>query len=549
MNRIYPATAPAAGPDPDLREARIELAGADVVRGDRLVLRDVSLTVTTAARIAIVGENGRGKTTLLHLLAGRLDPDRGTAARQGRIGLAEQEVELRDYRTVGELTEFAIAASRSALRLLDAAAAELGAGAGADHRYALALARAERLDAWDAKRRVTIALEALGAETDPDRPLAELSVGQRARVRLACLVGGDDELLLLDEPTNHLDRSGLEFLTERLRERRGGVVLVSHDRALLADVAETFVDLDPTRDGRARVFGGGIERYRHQRDAERAAWERDHAAQEKERKRLEAALESAQERLRDGWRPPKGTGKHARSTRADGVAQSVHRRRRALEASMTEVPEPPLELRWPALAPLEGELLAAEGIAFGGRLDAPVSLALEAGSRLVVTGPNGAGKTTLLGMLAGELAPTSGEVRHLPASRIQLLRQESPLPLDRRVDELHADLVDALLARELLHDDEALELESLGLLAERERALRVGEFSVGQRRRLDLALLLTTRPDALLLDEPTNHLSMPLVDALTAALESTPAAVVLVTHDRQLLRDTAAWDRLELGEG
>ncbi|NLT26935.1 MAG: ABC-F family ATP-binding cassette domain-containing protein [Microbacteriaceae bacterium] len=547
MNRIHHSDAPPTGRDPDLREARIELAGVDVVRGDRLVLRDVSLTVTPAARIALVGENGRGKTTLLHMLAGRLDPDRGTATRQGRIGLAEQEVDLRAHRTVGELTEFAVAASRAALARLDEAAAGLGADAAADHRYAQALARAERLDAWDAERRVRVALEALGAETDPNRPLAELSVGQRARVRLACLIGGDDELLLLDEPTNHRDRSGLEFLTARLRDRRGGVVLVSHDRALLADVAETFVDLDPARDGRPRVFGGGIERYRQLRDAERASWERDHAAQEQERKRLEAALESAQERLRDGWRPPKGTGKHARSTRADGIAQSVHRRRQALAAAATEVPEPPLELHWPELAPPEGELLVASGVRFDGRLDRPVDVALEAGSRLVVTGPNGAGKTTLLAMLAGDLAPSSGEVRHLPGARIQLLRQESPLPLERRVDELFEALVDVQLARGLIADDEALELESLGLLAERERALRVGELSIGQRRRLDLALLLTTRPDVLLLDEPTNHLSMPLVDALTEALATTPAAVVLVTHDRQLLRDTAGWERLELG--
>lgn len=124
----------------------------------------------------------------------------------------------------------------------------------ADDRYASALDAATRLDAWDAERRVDVALEALGACADRDRPLSTLSVGQRYRVRLACLLGARHDILLLDEPTNHLDAGGLDFLTRRLREHDGGLAVVSHDRALLRDIANRFLDLDPARDGKPRLY-------------------------------------------------------------------------------------------------------------------------------------------------------------------------------------------------------------------------------------------------------------------------------------------------------
>ena len=222
-----------------------------VTRGSRRVLTDVSVTVSARSRVAVVGENGRGKTTLLHVLAGLITPDDGTVQRAGTIGLARQELAARDGETVGTLTSEALAASLAALEALDEATLALADGdPSAEDRYAAALDAATRLDAWDAERRVDVALEALDACTDRDRPLATLSVGQRYRVRLACLLGARHDVLLLDEPTNHLDADGLDFLTRRLREHDGGLAIVSHDRALLRDVADRFLDLDPTHDGR-----------------------------------------------------------------------------------------------------------------------------------------------------------------------------------------------------------------------------------------------------------------------------------------------------------
>ena len=530
-------------PLPARHRAQLIASDVSVTRGATPVLSHVDLTVTATSRVAIVGENGRGKSTLLHVLSGALTPDSGVVQRLGTVGIAEQEMPTGGNRTVGQAVAEAIAQPLAAVAALDSAAVSLAAGVpGAEERYAAALEHAEVLDAWDAERRVQIALEALDAETEPSRRLDDLSVGQRYRVRLACLLGADDDFLLLDEPTNHLDRSGLEFLTTQLRSRNGGVVVVTHDRALLSDVAETIVDLDPTPDDRVRVYGNGYAGYREGRRAERERWEHEFERQQTELGRLQDSLSSAQNRLVSGWRPEKGTNKHGRATRAGGLVQSVHRRQEQLEAHAVTVPEPPQVFRFPELATRTGAvLLSVEDVTVTGRLTRPAAFSLSHRGRLVVTGPNGAGKSTLLSVAAGDLRPDTGTVRRPQNVRLAFLRQESELPLDRRASEFYAAHVDALVPSR-----EAVGLSQLGLLRARESSKRIGELSMGQQRRLELALVLATKPHVLLLDEPTNHLSIALVDELTDALNATQAAVIVSTHDRQLLRDVDGWPSLRL---
>ncbi|MBF4565122.1 ABC-F family ATP-binding cassette domain-containing protein [Plantibacter sp. VKM Ac-2876] len=533
---------------PARQRAQLIASDVSVMRGTTRVLNHVDLTVTASSRIAVVGENGRGKSTLLHVLDGTLIPDAGTVYRTGTLAVAVQDMSAEDDRTVGQTIAEAISEPLAALASLDEAARALSAGgAGTDERYAAALKHAEGLDAWDAERRVRRALDALDAETDPAKLLGDLSVGQRYRVRLACLLGADDDLLLLDEPTNHLDRSGLEFLSSQLRARAGGVVVVTHDRALLSDVAETIVDLDPTPDGRARVYGNGYAGYREGRTAERERWEQEYDRQRAEQARLQNSLTSAQNRLVSGWRPEKGTNKHGRATRAGGLVQSVHRRQEQLEAHAVTVPEPPLHFRFPDLPTRTGAaLLSAERVSVAGRFAQEVSFSLSHRGRLVVTGLNGAGKSTLLAVLAGELRPDTGSARMPQSVRLGFLRQETALPLHRRASEVFAEHADALEVAGILNASEAIGLSQLGLLRGRESSKRIGELSMGQQRRLDLALVLAAKPHVLLLDEPTNHLSIALVDELTDALRATQAAVVISTHDRQLLRDVDDWPPLRL---
>lgn len=533
---------------PARHRAQLIASDVSVMRGTTPVLNHVDLAITPASRVAIVGENGRGKSTLLHVLAGTLAPDSGTVHRVGTIGVAEQEMVATDNRTVGQAAAEAIAEPLAALAALGAAALALADSKdGAAEGYAAALELAEVLDAWDAERRVQIALEALDAETDTSRLLGDLSVGQRYRVRLACLLGADDDFLLLDEPTNHLDRGGLEFLSMQLRARSGGVVVVSHDRALLADLADTVVDLDPTLDDRPRVYGGGYVGYREGRVAERERWEQEYERQQAEQADLQDRLSAAQNRLISGWRPAKGTNKHGRATRAGGLVQNVHRRQEALETHAVEVPEPPQRFQFPDLPTRTGAiLLSVDHVSVAGRLVEPVSFTLSHRGRLVVTGPNGAGKSTLLNVASGYLAAGTGTVRMPHGARLGFLRQESELPLDRRVSEVFAAHVGALVSSGTVSSPDVIGLSQLGLLRCGETSKRVGELSMGQRRRLDLALVLATRPHVLLLDEPTNHLSVTLVDELMDALGATQAAVVLSSHDRQLLRDVSDWPQLHL---
>lgn len=320
---------------PARADAQLIASGIAVAFGGTPVLTGVDIAVTPASRWAIVGENGRGKSTLLHVLAGRSTPDSGTVSRVGTLGVAEQEMVTTDERTVGEVLRESITESISALASLDSALSELTSGrVESEQKYTAALELVEALDAWDAERRLDLALDGLGAVTDRSRLLSTLSVGQRYRVRLACLLGGDPDFLLLDEPTNHLDRAGLDYLTGRLRDRAGGVVVVSHDRALVSDVAQQVLDLDPTPDGRPRVYGGGYVSYRAGRAAERIKWEQEYEQQLAMTVKLRDDLSKAQNRLVSSWRPSKGTNKHQRATRAGGLVRNVHRRQEDLESQL-----------------------------------------------------------------------------------------------------------------------------------------------------------------------------------------------------------------------
>ncbi|MEU4822861.1 ABC-F family ATP-binding cassette domain-containing protein [Actinomadura sp. NPDC023710] len=536
-------------PVPAGDSAHIRAQDVAVTRGSRRVLHDVSVTVSARSRIAIVGENGRGKTTLLHVLAGLIQPDEGTVHRAGTIGLARQELAAHGGETVGTLTSAALAAPLAALAALDEATAAVTAGdPTADDRYAAALEAATRLDAWDAERRVDVALDALGACTDRDRRLTTLSVGQRYRVRLACLLAARHDVLLLDEPTNHLDAGGLDFLTRRLREHDGGLAVVSHDRALLRDVADRFLDLDPSRDGTPRLYAGGYDAWQDARRSERERWEQDFEQQQAEHQRLHDAVSRARDRLSTGWRPDKGTGKHQRQSRAPGVVQALNRRQDALEAHRIDVPEPPPTLRWPDLGiRARTPQLRAHDVTVEGRLAAPIDVTLDGGDRLLVTGPNGAGKSTLLAVLAGSLQPTHGRLWRANDTRVALISQETTEhDPELTAREVYAHHVGRLVARAALRDADIVPLGALGLLDSAAMRTPTARLSQGQQRRLDLALALAERPGLILLDEPTNHLSSALVDELTDAIRATSAAIVVATHDRQLLRDLADWPRLDI---
>jgi ATP-binding cassette subfamily F protein 3 len=454
------------------------------VLGGRTVLTDVEAAVAGDDRIGVVGPNGGGKTTLLRLLAGLDEPDGGRVVhRRGlRVGFLPQEAH-RDP-SVAAAPDLR-AAVRSAAGHLLALAAELealeAAGEVLNGRYGELQARFEAAGGYSLEARIDALLSGVGFRpSDWGRRPADLSGGELTRLALVRLLVADHDLLVLDEPTNHLDLEAMEWLEAELGRHRGAIVVASHDRAFLDRAVRRIWEV---REGRVRVFRGGYSAYRRQAGATTTSWR--------------APV------LRDGLR--RGTGA--------------------------------------ALAPSggSGSLLRAEGLAVGfflrpsegGPLVVARASRLEvaAGERIGVVGANGTGKTTLLRTLAGDLPPVEGTISLGPRTEIGYLPQVPALP------PVGATVLDAVLAAWPTTPGEARAYLARFLFRGDDVFTPVAALSGGERARLALALLALRPADLLLLDEPTNHLDVDAREALEEWLTTTPAAVVLASHDRRLLED------------
>ncbi|MEV1040867.1 ABC-F family ATP-binding cassette domain-containing protein [Streptomyces sp. NPDC050204] len=542
--------------------SRPSLLAHDVVRtlGARRVLDGVSLTASPGHRIGLIGENGVGKSTLLRLLAGVDEPDAGSITRPADLGFLHQELPFDDASTIADVLDEALREARDGLAELERLTERL-AHVPQDSpdcaelldAYGRQLEQAQDREAWDADRRAAMVLDGLGLGAfRHDRTLGSLSGGQRGRLALAALLVRRPSALLLDEPTNHLDDGAAAFLEEQVRGLPGVVVVASHDRAFLDAVCTDLVDLDPAVDGPVR-YGGNYSAYLDEKRAERERWERRYAEEQEE---LSALRHSAgvTARLVAPDRERRDNEKMGYGHRAGRVQSQISRRVRnatrrldGLERRQTGEPPQPLRFHGTTLTvtsrpedpPVDSlispdsldspiSLVSLRDVRVPGRLDV-ARLDVPATERLLVTGGNGAGKSTLLSVLAGRLA-AEGDVRRRQGLTVGLLAQDTVFSRpDRTGRETYARSLGAERA-------EKVPLRSLGLLHEADLDKPVGQLSVGQRRRLALALLVARPPELLLLDEPTNHLSPRLCDELEAALGTGPGAIVLASHDRWLRR-------------
>jgi macrolide transport system ATP-binding/permease protein len=520
--------------------------------GSRVVLDGIDLTAQPGRRIALIGENGAGKSTLLRAVARTL-PRRATVSgdvqRPDDLALLTQEPPFGEddtiadvlARTLRPLREAVAAVERLAERLDDPEAAAA---------YARALEFALDHDAWDADRRSYAAAEQLGlGRLEDDRRVGALSGGQRTRLAIATMMTRRPLALLLDEPTNHLDDDALEVVSAFLKDLPGVVLFASHDRVFLDEVATDLLDLDPTTfgtDGRGgRRFGGGWSAYEQARREARRRWEETWSAQQEELDRLRAATRIGTGAIAPG-RGPTDNDKFIHHFKGQNVDRTLARRkrdaeRRLEEAERTQVRKPPAPLRLGTAltgAAAGGRVVVARDLVVAGRLAVP-RLDVAAGAHLLATGPNGAGKSTLLGVIAGRIARTGGTLA-VTARRVAELTQDPAFgDPARSAAATYADLVGAETA-------ERRPLRALGLLHPRDHARPVGALSVGQRRRLSLAVAVAAEPDLLLLDEPTNHISLALVGELEEAIGASAGTVVVASHDRWLRR---RWEGAELRLG
>ncbi|GGR85969.1 MULTISPECIES: TlrC/CarA/OleB/SrmB family ABC-F type ribosomal protection protein [Streptomyces] len=538
-----------------------------------VVLDRVDFTVRPGERIGIVGDNGSGKSTLLRLIAGRDTPDNGavTVVAPGGVGYLPQSLELPENAVVQDAVDLALSDLRELEARMHRAEAELAAQAGEGRsdeelaglfeEYAELLEQHAVRGGHEADTRVDIALHHLGLPgLERDRPLATLSGGERSRLALAGTLASAPELLLLDEPTNDLDEHAVIWLEEHLRRHRGTVVAVTHDRVFLERLTTTVLEVDS---GRVTRYGNGYEGYLSAKAAERRRRLREYEQWRAELERNRELVSTHVSRM-DGI-PRKlplanfGAGQFRARGRVHGATSRIRNAKERV-ARLTEnaVARPADPLAFTAVlstttdrpaaetAPEAVTETAAETVAeladvrVDGRLRVG-SLRIGRGERLLVTGPNGAGKTTLLRVLAGELAADGGSVT--VTGRVGHLRQDpTPWPSAMTVPQAFAQ------GRGGHPDEHVEELLSLGLFGPDDLRRRVGELSYGQRRRIELARLVSDPVDLLLLDEPTNHLSPALVEELEQALTGYRGAVVVVTHDRRM-RQRFAGSRLRLDAG
>ncbi|HEU0256733.1 MAG TPA: ABC-F family ATP-binding cassette domain-containing protein [Microbacteriaceae bacterium] len=453
----------------------------------RAVFDAVTLGIGDGDRIGIVGRNGDGKSSLLRMLSGDLTPDAGRVTRRSgvTVGLLSQADALDDDETVG---------------------------------HAVVGDRPEHEWAGDARTRDVLA--GLVPDLDIRARIGTLSGGQRRRVALAALLVGEWDIVALDEPTNHLDVEGIAWLARHLKTRwarnAGGLLVVTHDRWFLDEVATTTWEV---HDRVVEPFDGGYAAY---------------VLQRVERDRQAAAKEARRQNLMRKELAWLRRGAPARTAKPRFHIEAANR-------LIADVPPPRdrLELSRMAVARLGKDVVDLVGAAasFDGReVLRDVEWRLSPGERSAVLGANGAGKSTLLGLIAGTVQPSAGRVKRGATVRLGVLDQRF-----RELEEIADDRVREVLARAktsyVVGGKEltpAQLLERLGFSHEHLSA-RVGELSGGQKRRLQLLLVLLDEPNLLLLDEPSNDVDTDFLAAMEDLLDSWPGTLIVVSHDRYLV--------------
>jgi ATP-binding cassette subfamily F protein 3 len=520
----------------------VQAAEIVYAHGGNQIFEGASFEIRDGDRLAVIGENGAGKSTLFRLLAREIQPHSGAVTHKRNL-------------TVGYLSQHSSLDPKLTVR--DAVALAAGDHEALDHQlrdleqkmtepldddeltrvleeYSVALERMESATGGDIEGRMEKILLGLGLPFERwQTPVGKLSGGEKKLVALARFLIEEPDLLLLDEPDNHLDENGKAWLEGYLRERRGSVAIISHDRYFIDRVANRIFELE---DGRITGYQGNYSDFQ---TAKRERLERDEALYELRQRELKKLKASAEQLTEWAKQNPK-------------FAARAGNRRRILEIEQEKFEKTPTPIldRRRIDVDFSGErgsslVLEIKGLSksYGEReVFKPFDLTLMHGERVGVVGPNGSGKTTLFKLILGREQPTTGTLRIGPTINLGYFAQEQET-LDRTMTPLE-------LVRKTKPMTEQGAISFLvGMLFDRNDALnRIGNLSGGERARLQLAVLILQGANFLVLDEPTNNLDIPSIEVLEDALRDFRGSILTISHDRYFL-DTICSRTIELDNG